>query len=125
MGQALMGSRRLAKPDKQAHLTRPASVQCDMEAIAWRKTTMIRARVHQGCVEIQDPIPEEWEGQFVKILPLTPDDPQPDLEERLVASRLLGPMEFEPGERELAANLLAERDRLSREAMQRITSSHP
>ena len=39
---------------------------------------MIRARVHKGRVEIQDPIPEEWEGQSVKILPLTPDDPLPD-----------------------------------------------
>ena len=48
---------------------------------------MIRARVHLGRVEIQEPIPEEWEGQFVKILPMTPDDPQPDLEERLAALR--------------------------------------
>ena len=61
---------------------------------------MIRARVHQGRVAIQDPIPEEWEGQSVKILPMTPDDPQPDLEERLAALQALGPMEFEPSERE-------------------------
>jgi hypothetical protein len=86
---------------------------------------MIRARVHQGRVEIQEPIPEEWEGQFVKILPLTADDPQPDLEERLAALQALGAAEFEPGERELAANLLAEQDRLSRAAMQGIAGNQP
>jgi hypothetical protein len=86
---------------------------------------MVQARVRQGRVEIQDPIPEEWEGQLVKILPLTPDDPQPDLEERLAALQALGPTEFEPGERELAARLLAEQDRLSRAAMQRIADSQP
>lgn len=84
---------------------------------------MIRARVKQGRVEIQDPIPEEWEGQLVKILPMTPDDPQPDLEERLAALEALGPMEFEPGERELAIQLLAEQDRLSRAAVQEIMDS--
>jgi hypothetical protein len=55
---------------------------------------MIRAAVRQGRLEIQDPIPEEWEGQSVKIVPLTPDDPQPDLEERLAALQALGPVEF-------------------------------
>jgi hypothetical protein len=44
----------------------------------------------------------------VKIVPMTPDDPQPDLEERLAALQALGPMEFEPGERELAARVPAE-----------------
>jgi hypothetical protein len=78
---------------------------------------MIRARVKQGRVEIEEPIPEEWEGRLVKILPMTPDDPQPDLEERLAALDALGPMEFEPGERELAIRLLAEQDRLSRAAV--------
>ena len=86
---------------------------------------MIRARVHQGRIESQDPTPEEWEGQSVKIEPMTPDDPQPELEERLAALRALGPMEFEPDELEAAARLLAEHDRLSRAAMQRIADSHP
>ena len=86
---------------------------------------MIRGRVHQGRVELQDPIPEEWEGQSVKIVPMTPDDPLPDLEERLAALEALGPMEFEPGERELTARLLAEQDRISRAAMQAIADSQP
>jgi hypothetical protein len=84
---------------------------------------MIRARVKQGRVEIEEPIPEEWEGQLVKILPMTPDDPQPDLEERLAALDALGATEFEPGERELANQLLAEQDRLSRAAVQKIMDS--
>src|SRR5262245_37315998 len=71
---------------------------------------MIRARVRQGRVEIQDPIPEDWEGQSVKILRMTPDDPLPDLEERLAALQALVPAEFDPDERNLAARLLAEQD---------------
>jgi hypothetical protein len=86
---------------------------------------MIRARVLQGRIEIEEPVPEEWEGQLVKILPLTPDDPQTDLEERLAALQALGPAEFEPEEKELAARLLAEQDRLSRAAMQRLAGSQP
>jgi hypothetical protein len=61
----------------------------------------------------------------VKILPMTPDDPGPELEERLATLRALDPMEFEPGERELAARRLAEQDRLSRAAMQGIARSAP
>jgi len=74
---------------------------------------MVRARVYQGRLEVQDPIPEEWEGQSVKIIPLTPDDPLPDLEARLAELRALGPMEFEPGEREVIAQLALAQDRIS------------
>ena len=80
--------------------------------------TMIHARIHEGRIEVQDPIPDEWEGQFVKILPMTPDDPMPDLEVWLVALHGMGPMEFEPGERELISGALAELDRVSKAAMQ-------
>jgi len=86
---------------------------------------MIRARIYQGCVEVQEPIPEEWEGQLVKILPMTPDDPLPDLEERLAALHAMGPMEFEPGERELITGALAELDRLSKAAMQTAAGRQP
>ena len=86
---------------------------------------MIRALVHQGSVEVQDPMPVEWEGQFVKILLLTPDDPQPALEERLAVLQKLGPMEFDPGEQEEAVRLMTEQDRLSRSAMQRTASNLP
>ena len=84
---------------------------------------MIEARIHQGRVEAQDPIPEEWEGQVVKILPMTPDDPMPGLEERLAALHAMGPMEFDPAERELIAGALAEVDRLSKAALQAIAGS--
>jgi hypothetical protein len=86
---------------------------------------MLQARIHQGRVELRDPIPKEWEGQLVKILPLTPDDPLPDLEERLAALQALGPMEFEPGERERVGQVLGELDRLSRDAMQKIVGRQP
>ena len=86
---------------------------------------MIHARIQQGRVEVHDPIPKEWEGQSVKIIPLTPDDPLPDLEERLAALQALGPMEFEPGERESVAKVLRDLDRLSRDAMHNVASSQP
>jgi hypothetical protein len=86
---------------------------------------MIQARIYQGCVEVQEPIPEEWEGQLVKILPMTPDDPLPDLEERLAALQAMGPMEFEPGERELITGALVELDRLSKAAMQTAAGRQP
>jgi hypothetical protein len=61
-------------------------------------TAMIQARIRDGRIEVQDPIPVEWEGQLVKLVPLTPDDPLPDLEERLAALAALGPVELTPGE---------------------------
>lgn len=84
---------------------------------------MIHARIRQGRLETLQPIPQEWEGQCVKIVPMTPDDPQPDLEERLAVLQALGPTEFEAGEREEVARLLAEQDRVSRAAMQAIADS--
>jgi hypothetical protein len=86
---------------------------------------MLQARIHQGRVEVQGSIPKEWEGQLVKILPFTPDDPLPDLEERLAVLAALGPTEFEVGERALVGEVLGELDRLSRAAMQKIASSQP
>jgi hypothetical protein len=86
---------------------------------------MIQARIHGGRVETIDPLPEEWEGQLVKVLPLTPDDPIPDLEARLAALKALGPMEFEPGEREAAAQVWRELDDVSRVAMQKLMDRSP
>lgn len=81
---------------------------------------MIQARVQHGRIELQEPIPDEWEGQSVKILPLTPDDPLLDLEERLAALHALGPMELDPAERENIARKLRDLDRLSMEALQNL-----
>lgn len=69
---------------------------------------MVQARIRDGRVEVQDPIPAAWEGQFVKIVPLSPDDPSLDLGQRLAELHALGPIEYLPGEqdaidRELAA----------------------
>ena len=84
---------------------------------------MIQARIHHGRIEAQDPVPEEWEGQMVKVLAPTPDDPLPDLEESLAALQALGPTEFEAGERERVGEMLTELDRLSRDAMESIPSN--
>jgi len=81
---------------------------------------MIQAQVHEGRIEVQEPIPASWEGQTVKIVPLTPDDPLPDLEERLAALHRLGPAEFEPGERERIQTELEELNRVSAAATARI-----
>jgi hypothetical protein len=86
---------------------------------------MIRARIHEGRVEVEDPIPADWEGQFVKLVPLTPDDPLPDLEARLAALEALGPMEWEPGEQDQIAQSLVELDRLSKAAMQAVADEQP
>ncbi len=86
---------------------------------------MIQARINRGRIEVQEPIPEQWEGQLVKIIPLTPDDPQPELEGRLCALEKLGPVEFDPDERALAAEMLQQLDSVSRDAMQRIAGPQP
>jgi hypothetical protein len=83
-------------------------------------TAMIQARIRHGKVELDAPLPAEWEGRTVKILPLTPDDPMPDLEERLAALRSLGPVELDVTEKAAIANDLAGLDRISREAMQSL-----
>jgi hypothetical protein len=56
----------------------------------------------------------------VKILPLTPDDPMPDLEERLAALRALGPMEFDPGEWELTVGSSIFADQRREKAMNKF-----
>lgn len=81
---------------------------------------MIHARIHHGVLEVQDPIPKSWEGQLVKIVPLTPDDDIPDLEEKLAAFHALGPAEYEPGEREEIARSLEEMHKLSLAKMKKL-----
>ena len=86
---------------------------------------MVQARIHQGRIEMQDPIPAEWEGQLVNITTLTPDDLLPDLDERLATLHALGPMEFEPGESANIAEALAELNPVSKVAMERSAGSSP
>lgn len=86
---------------------------------------MIQARIRQGQVELQQPVPDEWEGQVVKLLPMTPDDPLDDLEGRLAALHALGLMEYDSGEREGIASMLEAMDRKSRDALQNLMSHRP
>src|SRR5437660_11733746 len=86
---------------------------------------MIRGLVQHGRIEVQEPIPAEWEGQLVKIAPLTPDDPMPDLEQTLAALHALGAMELEPEERDAIAGALAELNALGKAEMDAISGSKP
>jgi hypothetical protein len=86
---------------------------------------MIQAQIHHGRVEVCDPVPVEWEGQMVKIIPLSPDDPLPDLEQRLAALHAMGPMEFESDEQMSIQNALAEVNAASKAAMDALASRHP
>lgn len=86
---------------------------------------MVQARINQGRIQVDDPIPEAWEGRLVKIVPLTPDDPLVDLDGRLAALAELGPVEFDCGERESITQILANLDQVSRDAMQRAASKAP
>jgi hypothetical protein len=70
-------------------------------------------------------LPSDWEGLTVKIEPCTPDDPVADLEQRLVALHALGPMEFEPGEREESDQAMAAMNELSRAQMQQLADRLP
>jgi hypothetical protein len=56
----------------------------------------------------------------VLIIPSTPDNPILDLESWLAKLHAMGPMEFDPGERELMAATLAELASISKAAMQNI-----
>lgn len=81
---------------------------------------MVHAIIQNGQVEIQEPIPDAWEGQSVKIVPLTPDDPLPDLEARLAALHGLGPVETDPDERARVDDELKTLDEISKQALERI-----
>ena len=86
---------------------------------------MIVGRVEHGQIRLVTALPEDWEGQSVKIEPCTPDDDLPDLEQRLADLHALGPMEYEPGEREEIEKALAAMNELSRDQMQRLADGLP
>jgi hypothetical protein len=86
---------------------------------------MIVGRVEHGRIELASALPEEWEGQAVKIEPCTPDDSSPDLGQRLAALHALGPMEYEPGEQRRIEQALAAMNDLSRTQMQVLADGQP
>jgi hypothetical protein len=61
----------------------------------------------------------------VKIEPCTPDDAIADVEQRLAALHALGPMEYEPGERETNDQAIAAMNELSRVRMQQLSDRLP
>ena len=75
---------------------------------------MIVERVEQGQIRLGSALPEEWEGQAVKIEPCTQDDSPADIQQRLTALHALGPMEYEAGEQERIEHALAALNEVSR-----------
>jgi hypothetical protein len=86
---------------------------------------MIVGRVQQGEIMLAAALPAEWEGQTVKIEPCTPDDAIADIEQRLAVLHALGPMEYEPGEREASEQALAAMNELSRARLQQLADRLP
>ena len=85
---------------------------------------MLRAVIKKGRLEVQHPIPAEWEGRSVNFAVTTPDDPLPDLEARLVALHALGPMEYETGERDAIAAALSELNSFSKAGLESVASNN-
>ena len=74
---------------------------------------MLTAKIHEGRIEPEQPIPDIWEGLTVQVLPLLPDELADDLEQRLTALHNLGAVEFDDGEEQQITEALSEMDRRS------------
>jgi hypothetical protein len=81
---------------------------------------MLTAKIRDGRIEVDEPIPEVWEGLAVQILPLLPEVVAEDLEQRLTALHQLGAAEFDNAEEERISEALSEMDRRSREDVTRL-----
>lgn len=80
----------------------------------------IQAQIQNGRVVTFDPIPMDWEGRTVTVSAATPDDPMTDVAKRLAALHALGPMEYEPGERQCIDAALADLDAASKKEMREL-----
>ena len=81
---------------------------------------MLTAKIHEGRIEPEQPIPDVWEGLTVQVLPLLPDELADDLEQRLTALHDLGAAEFADGEEQQITEALSEMDRRSRDEVARL-----
>lgn len=81
---------------------------------------MVTARIRDGRIEADEPIPDSWEGMKVLVQPLSVETDPDDLETRLRALHELGMTEFEDGEVERIQQALSEMDRRSRDEMTRL-----
>ena len=111
---------------------------------------MIRAIYREGVIRPLDALPSEWpEGQELEIRALCKCDPVSDtddwinergafanypgempphireeLKRRIAELHALGPMEFEPGEKEQIERFWQEMDELGRQEMKRTLDQH-
>ncbi len=81
---------------------------------------MLTAKIHEGRIEPEQPIPDVWEGLTVQVLPLPPEELADDLEQRLAAFHALGATEFADGEARRITEALSEMDRRSRDEIARL-----
>jgi hypothetical protein len=86
---------------------------------------MIQARIEQGQVVVEEPIPTAWEGRIAKLVPMTPDEPLADLDELIAALHAMGQMDLDPNEREEIASALAGMDKFGKEALNRLPTRRP
>jgi hypothetical protein len=86
---------------------------------------MVFGRIQHGQIELSTPIPASWEGQTVQVEPCAVEEALPDLAQRLAALHALGPVEYDPGEREQIEQRLQAANELSREHMRRLADDLP
>jgi hypothetical protein len=91
---------------------------------------MIRAVYRDGLIQPLGGVPADWqEGDELTILQkdefLGADDPIPDIDTRLAELHELGPMEFEPGEREEMERIWKEMDEFGRLETKRMWNQQP
>ena len=91
---------------------------------------MIRAVYRNGKIEPLGGVPAEWEENEELTIEMAerflgPDEPVSDIEQRLADLHALGPMEFEPGEREEMERIWKEMDELGLQETKRMLDRHP
>ena len=87
---------------------------------------MIRAYYRNGLIYPAEPVPPEWlDGQEVRVdseLDGSMDDPA-EIDRWDAEWRRVGPLQYEPGERERVQAVLAEADALAKECVRRRMES--
>lgn len=83
---------------------------------------MIRGVYRDGLIYPEEPVPPDWaDGQPVRVEPqlAEPSNDPTEIDRWAADWQRSGPLQYEPGERERIAELLAESDALAKEQMRR------
>jgi len=84
---------------------------------------MIRAVVQNGLIRPLDPMPVDWIEGRVVLVEDAESDPTDDLATWYEELQLLGPAQYDPGEREQIRATLAEADAQAKELVRREMES--